>query len=242
MEETGEQQGLRQHKNGRGSESKEMSIYAIIDGLEPSFFSSNSGWADVVSWTDRINENDYETVVHLAEHGYSEDVPVLQSQLQDAMEASPPDASVAATLAELMDLLVDAEIVFITDGTSIVSEQTDSPEQQQIDTEALTNDVVEGLARSNVMLQIDRRTESLESRTAAIERSVSSKPDPNNFNINVTVEPGVAPVVNVTNEVKTPNVSVAAPNVTVAPTTQATRTTITRDKNGDISETVTEPI
>lgn len=102
-----------------------MSIYAIIDGSEPIFFSSNSGWADVCIWADELDEVEFEALVALTEHGGTEDVQELRAQLQQAMSKKKPEESVSKTLAELMDLIDETtESVFISNGESSESDAT----------------------------------------------------------------------------------------------------------------------
>lgn len=96
-----------------------MSIYAIINGSEPIFFSSNSGWSEVSAWANELDETEFVSVVALTEHGGTEDIKELRQQMASATENSPPDESVGKTLAELMDLIDDeTESVFITNGES----------------------------------------------------------------------------------------------------------------------------
>lgn len=96
-----------------------MSIYAIINGSEPIFFSSNSGWSDVTSWANELDATEFEAVVALTEHGGTEDIAELRRQMASATTTNSPDESVGKTLAELMDLIDDeTESVFITNGES----------------------------------------------------------------------------------------------------------------------------
>lgn len=96
-----------------------MSIYAIVNGSEPIFFSSNSGWSEVTAWANDLNAQEFEAVVALTEHGGTEDIAELKQQMASATTTHPPDESVGKTLAELMDLIDDeTESVFITNGES----------------------------------------------------------------------------------------------------------------------------
>lgn len=96
-----------------------MSIYAIINGSEPIFCSSNSGWSEVASWANELDANEFEIVVALTEHGGTEDIKELREQMVSATAKHPPDESVSKTLAELIDLIDDeTESVFITNGES----------------------------------------------------------------------------------------------------------------------------
>jgi hypothetical protein len=96
-----------------------MSIYAIVDGSEPAFFSSNTGWSEIIAWADGLDAKEFEAVVALTEHGATEDIKELREQMASATTSNPPDESVGKTIAELMDLIDDeTESVFITNGES----------------------------------------------------------------------------------------------------------------------------
>lgn len=82
-----------------------MSIYATIGDNEPAFFSSLQGWKEVAEWADQIDDDKYEDVVHLTEHGFTNDMEVMAGQLVEAMSESPPLEEVAKTLLELLDLV-----------------------------------------------------------------------------------------------------------------------------------------
>lgn len=111
-----------------------MSIYAVLNDYEPTFFSSNQGWSDVIAWTEDLDVETFPEVVHVAEHGYTEKLPELQSQLKAAIAAQPPEETVAATLAELIELLVDESgVLLINDGLGV----DDGIEEEQPATEAV---------------------------------------------------------------------------------------------------------
>ena len=82
-----------------------MSIYATVGENEPVFFSSNQGWKELTEWADGLDEETYSEVVHVAEHGFTNDLVSLSSQLTAAMVDDPPDDDVRATVEELVDLL-----------------------------------------------------------------------------------------------------------------------------------------
>ena len=77
---------------GRESEG-EMSVYAALDtdldGGEQ--VGTNTGWGDFGRWVDGLDAGDYGQVVHLREHGWSQKLADLESQLADALSESPPD-------------------------------------------------------------------------------------------------------------------------------------------------------
>ena len=94
-----------------------MSIYAIIDDNEPEFFASVGGWDDVLSWVDALDETEFETLVHLSEHGFVNEIQPLVRDITKAQSTSPPPPDVAATLQELLGLLEnESGALVISDG------------------------------------------------------------------------------------------------------------------------------
>lgn len=82
-----------------------MSIYATIGDNAPAFFSSLQGWKEVTAWAEKLDEVQFEEFVHLTEHGFTNDVIAMATQLTAAMQATPPSAEVSATLSELLELV-----------------------------------------------------------------------------------------------------------------------------------------
>lgn len=82
-----------------------MSIYATIGDNEPAFFSSLQGWKEVSEWADQIDDDKYEDVVHLTEHGFTNDMQAMAGQLIEAMSEHPPSVEVSKTLLELLELV-----------------------------------------------------------------------------------------------------------------------------------------
>lgn len=82
-----------------------MSIYATINDAEPEFFSSTQGWRDVAAWAEELSADDYPEFIHLVEHGFTDDLSKVIPEIRSAMKASVPDASVSATIGELLDLM-----------------------------------------------------------------------------------------------------------------------------------------
>lgn len=82
-----------------------MSIYATIDDNEPDFFSSTQGWKDVADWADDLDEDKFEELVHLVEHGYSEELETVAAQIAEAIQENAPSEEVGKTLLELLELL-----------------------------------------------------------------------------------------------------------------------------------------
>ncbi len=109
-----------------------MSIYTSIGGEEPSFLSSNLGWSEFCDWADSLPPAAVE-VVHLAEHGWSQNIDALAEQLRAAGNATSPEADVAATIRSLLDAIdaraPESESVVITDGLSADDEGDDTDDE-----------------------------------------------------------------------------------------------------------------
>ncbi len=98
-----------------------MSYEARLDTGPAIQVASTKGWGDVRRWADKLEVADYPQIHHLLDHGWSQDLPGLNAQLFDAVEAHMPDDAVLATVAGLVDFLdehPDAGAIVITDGTS----------------------------------------------------------------------------------------------------------------------------
>lgn len=97
-----------------------MSVYLSFDSSEPTMLASNTGWGDVVKWADGLDAQEFGEVVHLAEHGWCQQLDKLEAQLRKAATARKPTATVSSTLADLLSLLEhsEAEVATINDGTS----------------------------------------------------------------------------------------------------------------------------
>jgi hypothetical protein len=91
-----------------------VSIYCTLDGGEPMFLASNTGWGDFVRWLDTHH---MPAPAHLAEYGWSEDLDDLEAELPDRLEGAPP--TIAATGEALLEILSgrgEATVLTITDG------------------------------------------------------------------------------------------------------------------------------
>lgn len=82
-----------------------MSIYATIGEQEPAFFASLQGWKELTGWADGIDADKYAEVVHVAEHGFVNNIAALSEQLRNAVVDDPPSEDVTATINELLDVL-----------------------------------------------------------------------------------------------------------------------------------------
>jgi hypothetical protein len=98
-----------------------MSIYATFDDdLDDDEIASNDGWSQFLDWVDGLDLQTYGEVVHLAEHGWCQDLPTLETQLAQALAQSPPEPetrTVAEGLLALVKARGEKEILLITDGT-----------------------------------------------------------------------------------------------------------------------------
>jgi hypothetical protein len=82
-----------------------MSIYASINGNDSEFFSSNLGWQNVTEWASELDVEKFEDLIHLVEHGYTDDAQKLLEQIRLAIDEDKPDKKIHATLFELLRLL-----------------------------------------------------------------------------------------------------------------------------------------
>lgn len=97
-----------------------MSIYANLDTDEQVQFASNKGWSDVIAWVDGLDKDDFGELIHLADHGWSQEIEALREQLEKALKASP-EKSVATTARALLDAIETGDVVIISDGTGPAS-------------------------------------------------------------------------------------------------------------------------
>lgn len=92
-----------------------MSMYLGPEGQQ---VASNRGWADVVRWSHTLDPGRYPELVHLCEHGWSQQVSVLKDELS---RVTPSAVDVRTTIYGLRDIL-DASwrCVWVTSGLSEV--------------------------------------------------------------------------------------------------------------------------
>lgn len=99
-----------------------MSIYISIDEDEPDMFASNTGWGDVVSWSNDLDPDSYPDLLHLFTHGWDDTPAKCAKQLVSAVSDSPPeDETVVSTLKNLLTVLQSADpdaVVTINNGMS----------------------------------------------------------------------------------------------------------------------------
>ena len=97
-----------------------MAYSAIIGGVDQFPLVSITGWNDAKAWIDTLDVDQFESLVHLAEYGWTENLAELRGQILAALKASPPDDStVADTMAGLAKTLAGKteSSIFVSDGT-----------------------------------------------------------------------------------------------------------------------------
>lgn len=97
-----------------------MSLYATFDETPGVQIASNRGWSDLVGWTDELDIENYETLIHLTDYGWTNNLSYLLQEIRKAVEKHAPTAEgldkTIADLVELIDANKDKEAIFITDG------------------------------------------------------------------------------------------------------------------------------
>lgn len=96
-----------------------MSYQAILDDDESIQVASNEGWYRFTDWVGTLDSAAYPELAHLAQYGWEQDLGDLAEQIEEALEASPPDddvAGVARGLLEFLDAHEDAEALVVTQG------------------------------------------------------------------------------------------------------------------------------
>lgn len=84
-----------------------MSLCLTIDESVPTEIATNTGWGDFCRWCDSLDEGDYGNLIHLADHGWTEPLVDLKSELTAALEGDDIDADVASVGRTINDLLED---------------------------------------------------------------------------------------------------------------------------------------
>jgi len=96
-----------------------MSLYAHFDNQDGGDVATNTGWRHFCAWVESLDNA--ENLRHLTEYGWSQDIPVVTSELLDALGSGEPSSSVAATGEGLLGKLrdnADATVIVISDGTT----------------------------------------------------------------------------------------------------------------------------
>lgn len=93
-----------------------MSIYAGFGKGPPTILASNTGWSQFGDWVDGLDVDEFSEVVHLWEHGWSQEGKTLSAQLSKAIESNQPDGDVKPIAENLVSLVAGEEVIVITDG------------------------------------------------------------------------------------------------------------------------------
>lgn len=96
-----------------------MTLSAAFDQADAGQVATTAGWSDFISWVDGLDAAKHPEPIHLAEHGWSQNLPALESQLQAAIQDSPPVLDVASVVQGLLQRLAQrgsAEVLTVSDG------------------------------------------------------------------------------------------------------------------------------
>jgi hypothetical protein len=83
---------------------------------------TNRGWADVVEWAEDEGEDAYPALFGLLEHGVSEELVEIASEIGSILEDDPPVTDVAHTLQAIADAIEEHK----DEGIVVVSSQFQS--------------------------------------------------------------------------------------------------------------------
>ena len=96
-----------------------MSTYANFNTSEGNFLCSNTGWGDVLAWSEDVPVEEHEQLIHLCEHGWCQNLPLLTEQLAKARTEHRPTPDVEEILDTLEALLganKDATALVVSNG------------------------------------------------------------------------------------------------------------------------------
>lgn len=100
-----------------------MTFSMILAGTDEHPLASIGGWNDFTRWADELEPEQFPELVHLADHGFTQNVPGLTTEIEAARTESPPDdETVDATIDVLVGILAEmpegGESAFVTDGNA----------------------------------------------------------------------------------------------------------------------------
>lgn len=109
-----------------------MSMYVTFDEGDGDQVATNTGWGDLVRWVADLDPDDYPLLCQLADHGETTSASDLATEIEAAIEESPPDEveGLASTLDGFLSILeanADADAVFVTDGTGMETDDEEEP-------------------------------------------------------------------------------------------------------------------
>lgn len=93
-----------------------MSVYAKFSDSVPTEVASNQGWSQFGDWVDSLGVTEFSEVIHLWEHGWSQNTEDLTNQLNTAIQDSPPINDVVTIVRGLCSFLRGEDTVIITAG------------------------------------------------------------------------------------------------------------------------------
>lgn len=100
-----------------------MGYYLQIDSVPMQPLASNTGYGDVIRWSDSLPPAKAGCIHHLTTHGWEQDLPDLRAELELCMkEHTPTRPDAQDTLTNLLRMLnehPDAHCVTVTDGVSV---------------------------------------------------------------------------------------------------------------------------
>jgi len=100
-----------------------MSVYANLDDGQQSQVATTLGWGEVGRMIDDLDADDYPTLIHLREFGWTEDVVSLRPELAAAASESDPNVKdVLANVLKFVDKADDDVVLIISDGMGPDSE------------------------------------------------------------------------------------------------------------------------
>lgn len=89
------------------------------DGIQEQF-ASNRGWSDFITWADGLDPAKYPELLHLCDHGWSQNLDDLEKELAVATDKEPPeDENVGQTLAAIAESMQGRDyedVVGVTNG------------------------------------------------------------------------------------------------------------------------------
>lgn len=97
-----------------------MSTYAQFDEVGEQYqVASNTGWSEFGDWCESLDAEQFPNVVQLFEHGVTEDLRGLASELLVALEENSPDEKTMGVVNNLLEALKTNEgagAILITSG------------------------------------------------------------------------------------------------------------------------------
>jgi len=80
-----------------------VSVYTTLDGVIGPRVATNHGWSEFCDWV-RFKGR-WPAVLHLTEHGWSEDLVRLEYDLRLGLRSQPPDDDTLRVVANLLNVL-----------------------------------------------------------------------------------------------------------------------------------------